>query len=357
MSEPYTLWTERIDKKYRDLAPQVVEEFKGISGPFWTFDGNANHRITSENSKGASTDFERPGGWDPAARLKDMELDGIAGTVLYSTRAFFIYNTRTPSYRKRVSRSTTIGLLNFVSYSPDHFVGLALISLFDTERAVAELERCRNLGLKGAMIWAAPPSDYPQYWSADWDPVWRAASELDMPLALHTNTAADGNQNSTFSPDNARNWGSIYTQYVMAQSVLQRSILALTFGGVFERFPGLKVVCAEGDISWMPALMARADKYYASRIRRGHDYTLAATPAEYLTENVWISFIKDPLGLELSKKYGNVNRIMWSTDYPHPAAFFPNSLDVFTQDFASISDEATRKICHDNVADLFGFEL
>jgi predicted TIM-barrel fold metal-dependent hydrolase len=51
-----------------------------------------------------------------------------------------------------------------------------------------------------------------------------------------------------------------------------------------------------------------------------------------------------------------VDRIMWSTDYPHPACFFPNSLEVFKRDFQGVPEADKRKIVHDNVADLFGFK-
>jgi predicted TIM-barrel fold metal-dependent hydrolase len=144
---------------------------------------------------------------------------------------------------------------------------------------------------------------------------------------------------------------------IMEQAVLQDSIMKLTFGGAFARFPGLKIICAEGELAWMPYLMSRADKYYASRYRRGHDYDLGMTPSDFLRRQVWMSFIKDPLGLEHYASGDFADRIMWSTDYPHPACFFPNSLQVFAEDFAGVPDDDKRKFAHDNVAELFGFTL
>jgi predicted TIM-barrel fold metal-dependent hydrolase len=52
---------------------------------------------------------------------------------------------------------------------------------------VRELRRCRQMGLKGAMIWASPPEDRP-YNNPLYDPFWAAAQDLTMPLSLHAIT-------------------------------------------------------------------------------------------------------------------------------------------------------------------------
>ncbi len=355
MSEPLDLWTARIDRRYLDRAPRVVDEFKDRPGRYWVFEDVAMR--VSHGKQGGHTTMERPGGWDPVERLKDMEIDGISAAVLYSTRAFNLFGTEDAGLQEACFRVYNDWLAEFCSHAPDRLAGLALISLYDIGRGVAELERCARLGLKGAMIWAAPPETRPPYVAKDYDALWAAAQSLGLPLSLHTNTA--GVKHTSYSVDREGDWGMQYTYMVMQQSPLQESILRLAYSGVFDRFPKLDVICAEGDIAWMPQLMARADKYYASRGKRGHGdrFNLELLPSEYLRRNVWISFIKDELGLKLYPHGNFADHIMWSTDYPHAACFFPDSLQVIREDFAGVPEVDRKKFVHDNVARLFGFDL
>lgn len=355
MAEPPELWQQRVEQRFRDAAPRVLHEHKGQKGMYLAFE-DVVVRFATPGKQGGSTTMTRPGGYDPAERLKDMAIDGVAAAVLYTTHGFYVFGTRKAELQAALFRSYNDWLGEFCGYAPDRFAGLGLVSLFDIDHGARELERCAKIGLKGAMIWGAPPDDKPAYSSPEYDAFWAASQALNMPLALHTNTrpkkrdyyGAEQGQGTNFAPQ--------YTTMVMNQAALQESVLQMTYGGVFERFPTLKVICAEGDIGWMPPLMQRADTYYASSTRRGHDLRMKMKPSEYIRRNVWLSFITDPLGLKTYRHGDMVDRIMWSTDYPHPACFFPNSLEVFKRDFAGVPEADKRKIVHDNVADLFGFK-
>lgn len=352
MTEPPELW-QRVDAQFRDQVPRILPEHKGEKNAFFAFE-DLVVRITPERA-GASRDFERPGGWDPAERLKDMETDGIAAAALYTTYGFFLFGSLKADLQRECFRVYNDWVSEFCAYKPDRLHGLGLVSLFDIDKAVKELERCRTLRLKGALIWSSPPDGALPYSAPHYYKFWEAAQELDLPIALHTNTRPMAM--SAYSRSEERGGaGAFYTIMVMEQSYLQDFILQLAFGGVFERYPKLRVICAEGDVSWMPYLMERADKYYASRSRRGHDLPMAYPPSTYFRRNVWISFIKDQMGLKVYKEAGLIDRIMWSTDYPHPASFFPDLLKVFREDFADVPEADKKKICHDNAAAFYGFE-
>lgn len=353
MAEPLDLWTTRVDQRWRDRVPRVVDGFKGREGLHWLFEDVAMR--VSHARQGGHTTMDRPGGWDPAERLKDMAIDGISAAVLYSTRAFMLFGTSDAALQEACFAAYNEWLAEFCAYAPDRLKGLALISLFDVDHAVKELERSRKIGLSGAMIWSGPPDGLPTYASRHYDAFWAAAERLGMPVSLHTNTT--GNKNKNYSVDSDAGFGIEYTYMVMQQAALQEALLRLTYSGVLERFPGLKLIVAEGDVSWMPPLMQRADKYYQSSKRRGHDFKLSMTPSDYFRRQVWISFIKDPLGLVNYAQGGLADRVMWSTDYPHAACYFPNSRQVFEEDFQVVPEADRRKIVHDNVAALFGFTV
>src|SRR5258708_40278891 len=75
MSEPYDLWSKRIDRRFRDEAPRVVEKHNDRKGLYWVFE-DVVQRINSDPPR-AAADMERPDGRGPAERVQELEVDGI----------------------------------------------------------------------------------------------------------------------------------------------------------------------------------------------------------------------------------------------------------------------------------------
>ena len=95
MLEPATLWVDRVDNRFKDTAPRVVKT-DGPLGTCLTGPGLRPFPVSGLSSAGRSgealksffgTGYEaaRPSGWDPAERLKDQEIDGVEGEVLYTS--------------------------------------------------------------------------------------------------------------------------------------------------------------------------------------------------------------------------------------------------------------------------------
>ena len=100
MCEPPNLWVERIDRRFRDQAPRVVKDPPGKTGSFFICENLPPFRVSGAFAAGKTFDksfmeagMENAiaGGWDPAARVKDLDLDGIAAEVLYTTCAFVLF--------------------------------------------------------------------------------------------------------------------------------------------------------------------------------------------------------------------------------------------------------------------------
>lgn len=359
MCEPPTLWVERIDTQFRDRAPRVVKDVGGKKGHFFACENLPPLNISGAFAAGKTFNKEfmeaglanaLPGGWDPAARIKDMDLDGIQAEVLYTTCAFILFWLDDAAFQEACFRVYNDWLAEFCSYNPQRFAGLGLIPLYDVQHGCKELERCKKMGLKGAMIWAAPPDEQP-FSAPLYDPFWATAQELAMPLSLHTLTGK-----SKDSQQDESDIAELYVRMVFRPNEIQRSLLKLIFSGVLERFPRLKFVSAEGDIAWVPHLMGRADKYFR-RFQQGYGINLSLTPSEYFHRQVYATFINDLLGLELYQKADAADNYMWSTDYPHQASTFPHTQEVFAKTFQSIPAEDTRKMVRDNAAKLYGFPL
>ena len=76
-------------------------------------------------------------------------------------------------------------------------------------------------------------------------------------------------------------------------------------------------------------------------------------PSAYFHRQMYLTFVDDPRGLTQRHELG-VERIMWSTDFPHPATSWPNSQAVVEKNFAGIPDAERDLIVAGNAAHLYG---
>ena len=116
--EPPDLWTERMDRAFKDRAPRVVAE---SDGDWWMIDGTRGNSFQggaqvgkrfehAEDLRPAARFSEvRPGAYQPAEFLRENEEDGIWGSVIYPTAG--LQSTWCPTFRscRRASARTTTG--------------------------------------------------------------------------------------------------------------------------------------------------------------------------------------------------------------------------------------------------------
>ena len=165
VSEPLNLWQERLPAKYRDIAPHMETEYQGRPGAWWFiepdrephnvilgFGANKSLEELHELLKGFSYAGAHRGGWDPAQRVKDMDQDGVAGDVLYTTLGFRMFWIKEAGFQRACFQVYNDWLAEFCSHSPARLKGLALISLYDPKQAATDLADCAKKGLAGAIV-------------------------------------------------------------------------------------------------------------------------------------------------------------------------------------------------------------
>ena len=199
--EPPNLWTERIDAKFRDRAPHMervgdvdqlmVEEGQMIAGIGLISNAGARFEAPETISAHGRFDDVHTGGYDPDQHIKDMEIDGVSGEVLYPSQGLFYFKIAESELMSAVFRVYNDWLSDFCGTNPDRLKGIAMINLDDVADGMRELERSAKMGLVGGMI-----SEYPwearRYDSPEYEPFWAAAQDLNMPLSLHTATRREG---------------------------------------------------------------------------------------------------------------------------------------------------------------------
>ena len=356
MMEPAELWVERLDAKYRDHAPKVIENPKkpglifvaeGID-PFPVAGGFGAGRSGQELKDHMDKGYEaaRPSGWDPAERIKDQEIDGVEAEVLYTTLGMSLFGLENAELQQACFRVYNDWVAEFCSYNPKRLYGVSLIPLDDVDVGVKELERTHKLGLHGAMIWGSPPEDKP-YSSREYDKFWQAASDLEMPLSLHVITGK--------SKESKINFEEISSFYMNLIHEIQRSLTTLIFGGVLERFPKLKIISAENDIGWFPHFMYRMDHAY-EKFNAMEKTPLPMKPSDYVRRQMWGTFQDDAVGPATYKIFGE-NNYMWASDFPHTDSTWPESRQWIAKDFVGVPEAVTKKIVFDNAVKVYRMDL
>ncbi len=355
--EPPNMWAERIDKKFRDRAPHTVRGLNGREGEFFVCEnvmpvpvagffgaGVPSAELPEHTKKGMEA---APASvWDPAARIKDQDLDGVQAEVIYTSMGMPLYGLDDVELRTACFRAYNDWAVEYCSHNPKRLLPLGLITLEDIAAGVQELQRLAKKGVKGAMIWAEPPDDRP-YTHADYDPFWAAAQDLNMPLSLHILTGRKGMGADFFK-------GNLALQVSTLHHEVERSIAVFVLGGVLERFPKLTIVSAENDVAWMPYFMWRMDFAQDRFGRTGAILSkLTLKPSEYIKRQVYATFINEPIFLDGLHRYAADNA-MWSSDYPHTAAIWPKSQEFVKETFGGLAEEDRRKIVHDTAARVYG---
>ena len=364
VTEPPDLWEVRIDRAFRDRAPRYAHD-ESQGGLLFLIDGQLPKPVNVNIAVGQrpedyreffkkGLESARPGGWDPLERLKDMDIDGIEAAVLYTSQGFRLFALDDAAYQEACFRAYNDWLAEYCSQAPQRLFGIAMVSLFDIDHAIAELRRCRKLGHRGAMIWGVPPEDLP-FADARYEPFWSEAAELGMPLSLHIATGGDRPARETASTETAY-WEKI-DKLISLPAEVQRTLIAILFSGVLERHPQLRLVSAEYDMGWVPYFLQYADRLYR-RWSPMLKLDLPMLPSEYFLRQVSLTFIREPVGVKMVRAgLLPAENIMWCDDYPHGASTWPDSRGVIAETMGDLGERDRNKVVRENAAKLYGIPL
>jgi len=351
--EPPNMWAERVDRKFRDRAPHTEKNYHGKEGEFFLCENIEPIQVAGFFGSGKSPEelpehrkrgFEAApkSVWDPAERLKEQDRDGVDGEALYTSMGMLLFGLDDAELRTACFRAFNDYAAEYCSYNPKRLIGLGTVELSDIGAGVAELERCRNKGIRGVLIWGSPPEDKP-YSHRDYDPFWAAAQDLEMPISLHILTGRRG------TGVDRRHF---LRSYMSLPHSIQTSFAELVLGGVLERYPRLRLVSAENDISWLPHFCYRLDHAY-DRLRHLDQINLPLKPSEYMKRQVYATFQFETENVGFTcEKYG-ADKLMWSSDYPHTDSPWPRSREFIDAWINTIDESDKSKVIGGNVATLY----
>jgi predicted TIM-barrel fold metal-dependent hydrolase len=357
ITEPPNCYVDHIDPAFRDRAPRmvtdpvkgdqfVVEGMRPISMGLVAAAGKPPEEITVS---GVMFDELHKSGWDPAFRLADQDRDGVSAEIIYPTVGMVVCNHDDVDFKKACFDAYNRWITEYCSEAPHRLLGAGQTALRSVEEGIADLEAIKAAGLRGVMM-PGEPGIEEDYDDPVWDPFWQAAIDLRLPLSFHILTS----RNSALG---GKPRGSRLNGFLGIIRGIQDIMGTLVFGGVFERFPDLKVVCVEADAGWVPHYMYRMDHAYnRHRNWMAPGIDLSKAPSEYFAENIYVTFQDDWTAFKQANEM-NWRRLMWANDFPHSDSTWPWSQAMLAEHAAGLTDEQRTAILGGNVAELYQIDL
>ena len=354
--EPPDLWTTRIEGRFTDRAPRVVR-IEGFD--YWLCEGlrlvsmaggaQAGRRFEGAEKLSRRDVHEnvRPGGYIPDEYVKDMDIDSVDAGIIFPTVGLLLYGVPDGELLTAICHVYNDWIAEFCQAHPKRLNGIAMLNVDDIQSATRELERCAKLGLVGAMVTAYPPEDRP-FSLPEYEPLWAAAEELGIPLALHSSTNRSLQQVAAHLTINF---------IVNLDYWVRMSLTSIIMGGVFERHPNLQLGAVEWELSWIPHFLDRIDYLYTQRSHEfaPHRFSEDMLPSDYFHRNLFASFQEDAIGIRLRDVIG-VDCLLWGSDYPHQESTFPRSRKILEEVLASCTEEEKSKIAGGNAARVYGID-
>ena len=332
-------WTHRVAKRYRDRAPRRIKLANGkdalaMEGKALIYGGTSLFGgCAPEVFDPTQLDYDNtPGCGSAEQRLREQDQDGIDAEVL------FALDVRNSAIRDKAAR---IGV----------------------EEDIAEMQRCKRMGLKA--VWLSTFPSGQSFPSAEDDRFWAAALDLEMPLIVHTSfpTKVGSRETRLFKyptePQGEQRPPTDFVQRFARQGPHHTGSVEasqLVVSGVFDRFPRLQIYWAENNVGWLPYFYEQIDHEYSINRFWAERHLglpkLQRRPSEYLKEHAYWGFFEDHVGVKLRHEVG-VDRMMWSTDFPHVVTRWPKSIEMFHSQTADMPEDERWQMAAGNAIKFF----
>jgi predicted TIM-barrel fold metal-dependent hydrolase len=357
---PPEQYRDYLDPKYREAfdaaLPIQIAATEEAAKKFLVADINAEWR------KGR--DQALTGAWDHDQRVKVLDGDGIAGEIIYPDG---ITEMNMPPFGAGISlpvedvvpelqwagaRAHNRWLAELCQMAPERRAGIAIVPLlWDVDAGVEEVRWAKENGLRGVMLpvlWGRNDAyHHPKY-----DPFWAECQALGMVVNFHSGPAPMSDYG-----DHPGMVG-IYISEVAWWNA--RPLTFMIWGGVFERFPDLRVTITEGTAVWVPEYLRLLDFRYAETPYSAKlgDYRshLSMKPSDYFARHVTIGASCMPRREAEMRHEIGVGNIAWGSDYPHPEGTWPHTREQMTGTFMDVPEDELAAMLGGNAAALFGFD-
>lgn len=334
-------WIDRFPEDVKDKAPRI--EFKD-GGYHFSLGGQA--MIPTEFAAGLCNAMEcNPGLTQVAARLRDNDIEGVAKELIFPQRLFGLYIMGHDEMREEIFEIYNQDIAERCAEGEGRLYPVMIPNFWDLSKSRDSIARIKALGGRCLMLPNKPGKDVNgkpiHYNDPAMDPFWEAVSEFDIPLCFHIGEAIV-----------QATAGAAGTSLIVQMQGFRMQWGQLVFGGVFDRFPKLKVVFVEAGLAWVASMLHDADMGYNS-FPNAMIPALKHPPSWYWRNHCYATFMTDPAGLQLIDRIGP-ETAMWSSDYPHQESTFGYTRSAVQAVFDSVANvKDAQKIVGKTALDLF----
>ena len=332
--EPTDLWTSRVPAKYREAAPRLWRDDLGVAHlevDGRSFDVPGLNPLLVEG---------HPGMLDQELRLKDMDAEGVDAQIVFPQKALGIMGMSDKDLLVTCCDIYNEWLAEWCAAAPGRLHGVAIMPVhYRPETTGDYIEKIKGLGLKAMELPSSPRSVF--YNSRSLEPMWEAIAASGIPLSFHIGEYP-----------NWKGAGALGTFLTHSFQPFRTLWANLTFAGVLERHPDLKIVFTEGGSSWVAQALADADMVYRNFYTELRPQ-LAEPPSFYWHRQCFATFIDEPLALTLVDRIGR-GKMMWSVDYPHPESAVGGAVGVMKSIFDTVDTPTAQALVGGTAAKLWG---
>ena len=321
--EPIELWVDYLeDRNFLPLAPRFFDDEDGeqhfmLEGEVLTQKGGLGlggrnvRKKWDDSLRKQRWEEQEPGGFDPHVRIADMNEEGVDMVLLYPTIGLRFTSLKDGKLGAALCRAYTRWLADYCSPYPDRLFGIGTIPFQEPKLAVEEMRfTAEQLGFRGMLIRPNPIGgrnlDHRDYY-----PVWEAAQNLGCVIGIHE--GGNVRNNPQIGRDRFNNWAYIHA--VAHPMEMQMALMCLAFGGVFEKFPNLKVTFLESGGGWLPFWLERLDDHFEKLGWLLPD--CKRPPSEYFKRQCLIQVEAGESTLPMTTELAGEDYIVWGSDYPH----------------------------------------
>ena len=271
---------------------------------------------------------------DPEIQIPDMDRKGISRSVISTATVIQSTWWAEPALAAELDRRANERIADWVKCYPTRFTGSFTIPMHHMAAAIRELDYAvTKLGLRIANVSSNAGGAY--IGDPKFREFWEAAVHHDLTVLIHPHGVADPR----------------FQKFALWNGVGQpieetMAITSLIYEGIFERFPGVKVVIVHGG-GYLPHYSRRLDRNYTMHPISAQN--IKKIPTEYLRCLYYDSCVYGNDVLEALVRRVGADRIVLGTDYP-----FGEDDPVGNIGKAEISAEAHRKIVSETAAGILG---
>jgi uncharacterized protein len=284
---------------------------------------------------------------DPAVRIGDMDLEGINVSLMLPSGWFGAWTEVDDiGLETAMYEAYHRWMAEYCAAFPARLKGVILVSARAVKTSVAELNRAAKEPWPLAVFVYAPyqyPLDHP-----DLEPVWKAAADHDLSIALHTFTVMP-----PYAPGGLDSWDNLWLQRSAAHPWCgQRNMAAIIGAGIMDRYPNIRVGTLEAGHGWLPSWVRRLEEH--TRLCPEALPQLKQTIREYVTGGRYFQSIEVSEGAEITQSVIDLlgpDILMFGSDYPHGESWFPVSVETVLG--WRLKEEHLRKLLWDNAVNCY----